>query len=90
MQNVGYTHAMSTRLQVVISDEETASLKAAAEREGVTVSEWVRRALREANRRQTVGSVEARLSAIRSASELEFPTADIDDMLAEIERGYVE
>jgi hypothetical protein len=81
---------MSTRLQVVISDEETASLKAAAAREGVTVSEWVRRALREAHRRQTVGSVEGRLSAIRGASELDFPTADIDDMLAEIERGYVE
>ncbi len=81
---------MSTRLQVVISDEETASLKAAAAREGVTVSEWVRRALREATRRQTVGSVEVRLSAIRAASELDFPTADIDDMLAEIERGYVE
>jgi hypothetical protein len=81
---------MSTRLQVVISDEETASLRAAAAREGVTVSEWVRRALREAARRQTVGSVEARLSAIRTASELDFPTADIDDMLAEIESGYVE
>jgi len=81
---------MSTRLQVVISDEETASFRAAAAREGVTVSEWVRRALREATQRLTVGSVEARLSAIRAASELEFPAADIDDMLAEIERGYVE
>jgi hypothetical protein len=79
---------MSTRLQVVLSDEETTAVKEAAAREGVTVSEWVRRSLREANRRQTVGKVGERLSAIRVASELEFPTADIDDMLAEIERGY--
>lgn len=81
---------MSARLQVVLSDEEDASVRAAAAREGITVSQWVRRALREGERRATVGSVDTRLSLIRAASELEFPTADIEDMLAEIERGYAE
>lgn len=37
---------MSTRLQVVMSDEELDEIRAAAERSQTTVSEWVRTALR--------------------------------------------
>jgi hypothetical protein len=79
---------MSTRLQVILSDAELASLKEVAAREGITVSEWVRRSLREASRRQTTGRVDARLAAVRVAADYSFPTADIDVMLDEIERGY--
>jgi ribbon-helix-helix CopG family protein len=81
---------MSTRLQVILSDEDAASLKEMAAREGVTVSEWVRRSLREASRRQTSGRAEERLSAIRVAAGYTFPTGDIESILQEIERGYVE
>ena len=81
---------MSTRLQVILSEHEAASLKELAAREGVSVSEWVRRSLREASRRQTSGKSEERLAAISVGAAYSFPTADIDDMLAEIERGYVE
>ena len=31
---------------------------------------------------------EAKLKAVRKATEYAFPTADIEQMLAEIERGY--
>lgn len=79
---------MSTRLQVILSDEEAAALKQAAAREGLTVSEWVRRSTRAAALRQTTGRTADRLAAIRAAAELSFPTADIDVMLDEIERGY--
>lgn len=79
---------MSTRLQVVLSDAELASLKELAASEGVTVSEWVRRSLREASRRHTSGKVDDRLAAVRVAADYAFPTADIDVMLDEIERGY--
>jgi hypothetical protein len=79
---------MSTRLQVILSDAELASLKEVAAREGVTVSEWVRRSLREASRRQTTGRVDDRLTAVRVAADYTFPTADINAMLDEIERGY--
>jgi hypothetical protein len=65
-------------------------LRETAARQGVTVSEWVRRSLRDASRRQTSGKAEERLAAIRVAAAYSFPTADIDDMLAEIERGYTE
>lgn len=81
---------MSMRLQVILSDDEAESLKKRAAHEGVTVSEWVRRSLREASRRQTSGRAEERLSAIRVAAAYSFPTGDIDGMLEEIERGYVE
>jgi hypothetical protein len=59
-----------------------------AQREHLTVGEWVRRTLREARRHQSVGDPEAKLKAIRRAVEYSFPTADIDQMLREIEQGY--
>lgn len=81
---------MSTRLQVILSDEEATALKQAAAREGVTVSEWVRRSTREAALRQTAGRASDRLAAIRAAADFSFPTADIDVLLDDIERGYLE
>jgi hypothetical protein len=34
-------------------------------------------------------TVERKLEAIRAAAQFEFPTADIDVMLEEIEQGYL-
>jgi hypothetical protein len=48
----------------------------------------VRRALREARRREPRGDLDRKLRAARAAVRHEFPTADIDQMLAEIEQGY--
>ena len=52
----------------------------------MTVSEWVRQALRRARGEQS-GTVEAKLRAIADASRHEFPTAHIGVMLGEIEAG---
>ena len=79
---------MSTRLQVILSDEEAAELRKVAEAEGVTVSEWVRRSLRASRRQVSTTRREARLDAIGRASELDVPAPDIEQMLAEIETGY--
>jgi hypothetical protein len=38
--------------------------------------------------RQPVHDAQFKLKAIRKAAEYSFPTADIDQMLEEIERGY--
>jgi len=54
----------------------------------MTVGEWVRRALREARQRRPANEPELELKAVRRAAEYSFPTADIDEMLSEIERGY--
>lgn len=85
---VRYTHAMSRRLQVVLTDEDLASIRDDARRHGVTVSEWVRRALRDARRSSSSGDAARKLAAIRAAARHTFPTADIGLMLDEIERGY--
>ena len=54
---------------------------------GMTVSEWVRQALREASREEPSAGQGRKLAAIRTAAACSFPTADIDEMLAEIDRG---
>jgi hypothetical protein len=41
-----------------------------------------------ARRTQPSGSVGKKIEAVRTAARFEYPTADIDQMLAEIERGY--
>lgn len=79
---------MSKRLQVVLDEEELASIRSDARRHGVTVSEWVRRALRIARRSSSSGDTARKLAALRMAARHDFPIADIDQMLAEIERGY--
>ena len=50
------------------------------------LAEWVRQALRQA-RSGHLGTVEAKLRVIADATRHEFPTADIDAMLREIEAG---
>jgi hypothetical protein len=79
---------MSKRLQVVFDDAELNELRDAASRADMTVSEWVRRTLREARRNAPHGGIDAKLRAVRAAARHSFPTADIDEMLAEVERGY--
>ena len=59
-----------------------------AKREKVTVAAWVRRALRDARDSRPSIEPEAKLKTIRRGAAYSFPTADIDRMLQEIERGY--
>jgi len=80
---------MSKRLQVLLDEKEFRHLREAARRQGVPVSEWVRQALREARRREPRRDLDGKLRAVRAALKHEFPTADVDVMLAEIELGYV-
>jgi hypothetical protein len=80
---------MSKRLQVLLDEAELRDVQEAASRQGIPVSEWVRRALRDARRREPRGDLNAKVRAIREAAGHSFPTADIDEMLGEIERGYL-
>jgi predicted DNA-binding ribbon-helix-helix protein len=79
---------MTQRLQVLLEDAEFDELRRAARNEGIPVSELVRRALREARDRRPAGDLDTKLRAVRAAIRHEFPTADIDDMLEQTERGY--
>jgi Arc/MetJ-type ribon-helix-helix transcriptional regulator len=80
---------MSKRLQVVLDDGEYREIQQIARRQRMSVSEWVRQALRRVRRSEPVRDAEVKLEAVRAALRHEFPTADIDRMLAEIERGYL-
>ena len=88
MKGVRYTTLMSIRLQVVMDEAEVGAYRRLAARDGLTLSEWVRQKLRHAGRREASGGVDRKLAAIRAAARNDFPTADIDQMLREIESGY--
>jgi hypothetical protein len=63
-------------------------LRQLARREGLAVGEWVRRALRAARAGQPMREPSVKLKAVREAARCSFPTADVRQMLEEIERGY--
>jgi hypothetical protein len=77
-------------LQVVLDEAELEEIQSAAEREDMSLSEWVRKALREARGKAPARSKEEKLEAIRIASTHSFPAGSIEQMLQEIERGYPE
>jgi hypothetical protein len=79
---------MSKRLQVLLSELEIAEIQKFADLERVSVGEWVRRALRDARSRRSSIDPQSKLKSVRKAAAYSFPTADVDQMLAEIERGW--
>ena len=79
---------MSKRLQVILDDKEMHAIQRTAKRQRLTVSEWVRQALRVAHRRVPVTDTQQKLDVIRTAARHDFPTGDIDRILREIDRGY--
>ena len=80
---------MSKRLQVLLEEAELREIQRAARAQRMTVAEWVRQALRAARRREPASRAEKKIDSIRAAARHSFPTADIEQVLAEIERGYV-
>ncbi len=90
MTHSTYTHDMSKRLQVIVDDSEYRDLQRVARRHKLTVSEWVRRAIRELALREPAQSPDRKLGMVREAARGSYPTADIEDMLKDIERGYLE
>jgi hypothetical protein len=80
---------MSKRLQVVVRDADLERYSRAADAAGTSLSEWVRQALRVAERERSSGDVEAKLALIRKAASYETGgrEVDIDTMLAETEAG---
>lgn len=76
------------RMQVLIEETEYRRVLRVAKSKGMTLAEWVRQALRMAYREEPLGDQDKKLAAVRIAATHEFPTADIDQMLAEISSGY--
>jgi hypothetical protein len=81
---------MTKRLQVLLEDDELASVQAAAHRSHLTTAAWVRNSLRSTLAQERRPDASATLEALAVASRYAFPTANIDAMLAEIESGYLD
>lgn len=79
---------MSKRLQVVLDDAEYRDLERTARRNRMTVSEWVRRALRTLGRDEPSGDQQRKVQVVREAVRHRYPAPEIGQMLDEIERGY--
>jgi hypothetical protein len=79
---------MTKRLQVLFEDAEMREIQRAARRKRVTVAEWVRQAVRQARHAESTPDSTEKLAALHRALRHEFPTGEIDELLANIERGY--
>jgi hypothetical protein len=82
---------MTKRLQVLLEDAELRTIQRLARREKLTTAEWVRRRLREGATAGARPDTATRLAAIHAAyrhTSAE-PAPEIDQMLDEIERGYL-
>jgi hypothetical protein len=79
---------VAKRLQVILQDPEYREIQRIARSRHMSLAEWVRQALQLACRREPVGETGKKLDVIRAAAKHAYPTADIDVMLTEIEKGY--
>ena len=79
---------MAKRLQVILEDSEYREIQRLARRSHMTLAGWVRRALAAARRSEPTVDASKKLSAVREAARHSFPTGEIEEMLAQIERGY--
>ena len=80
---------MAKRLQVILQDPEYREIQRIARARHMTIAEWVRQALAAARRYEPLGDAGKKLDVIREAARQEYPTADVDEMLGQIERGYL-
>jgi hypothetical protein len=81
---------MTKRLQVIIQDPEYREIQRIARAKHMSIAEWVRQALAAARQREPRIDAGKKLDAIRNAARHEFPSGDIEDILAEIEHGYLD
>ena len=79
---------MPKRLQVILQDPDYREIQRMARSRHMSIAEWVRQALEIARRREPLGDAGKKLEVIRAAARHDYPVADIDRMLAEIEMGY--
>jgi len=80
---------MTTRLQVLLEDDEMAEIRRVAKQHHMTVAEWVRQALRKARRDEPSTDRRKKLAAVRDGARGVYPTADIQQMLMEIDGEYL-
>lgn len=78
---------MSKRLQVIMPDDEYRAIERAARQAGKPVASIVRETLRRGLAEQAGPSPEERIAAVLRFARYAGPTGDIEEILADIERG---
>lgn len=73
---------MSSRLQILVPDGLERQVRKAAQRDRLSTSAWVRRAIERA-----LADDGSTADALDRLARLDAPTADIEEMLSEIEAG---
>lgn len=79
---------MTKRLQVLLEEDELIEIRRAARRRRMSVAEWVRSALRQARAADAGRPAAEKLRVVRAGIRHEYPTGSIEEIVAEIERGY--
>lgn len=79
---------MVKRLQVILQDPDYRKIQRMARSRRMSIAAWVRQALELARRREPIVDVGKKLEIIRAAARHDFPSCDIETMLAEIQSGY--
>ena len=79
---------MSKRLQVLLDDADLRQIQRLARDRRMSTAAWVRESLRTTVEAETRVDLDAKLATIRRAVDHNFPTADIDRLLDDIESGY--
>ena len=77
---------MARRLHFLLDEAEYLEIRRAAERQGLSIAEWVGQTLRTARRAETE-KVSAKLRAVADAASHDFPTGEIEEMLGDVEAG---
>ena len=73
-----------------MDEKEYKELATLAKRSGLSIGEWVRRAIRAAVSEISASSPATKLKVIDQAMKHSFPSGDIEQILSEIEKGYLE
>lgn len=80
---------MSKRLQVLLNLSEFRIYQRLARTQGVSLGEWVRHALRQTSAKFSTTDADEKIRKIRKLSQNNFPSGNIDQILDEIEKGYL-
>ncbi|MBK6849617.1 MAG: ribbon-helix-helix protein, CopG family [Proteobacteria bacterium] len=78
---------MSKRLQIVVPDDEYRAVARLARRRGRPVAQIVRESLRRTVAEEDDQDPDRRIAAVLRFARFAGPSGDIDQILAEIERG---
>ena len=78
---------MAKRLQITLQDPEYREIQRVARSRHMSIAKWVRQSLEAARWQESTGSTSRKLESICVAAQHEFPTGDIDQILAETSKN---